>query len=85
MAIERIDQELCTGCGQCILSCPMDVIRMDEKTDKAFIKYVEDCMYCGFCIDCPVEAITILPGPKLSVVLGWGQYQYLVSTPLKKG
>ncbi len=49
----------------------MDVIRMNEKM-KAVIKYVEDCMYCGFCIDCPEKAITILPGPKLSVTLGWG-------------
>ncbi len=72
MAIEQIDHELCTGCGQCILSCPMDVIRMDEETCKAVVKYVEDCMYCGFCIDCPEEAITIQPGPKLSVILGWG-------------
>ena len=72
MAIERIDQELCTGCGWCVLSCPMDVIRMDKETNKAVVMYVEDCMYCGFCIDCPEDAITIQPGPKLSVVLGWG-------------
>ena len=72
MAIERIDPDLCTGCGQCVLSCPMDVIRMDTGTGKAYVKYVEDCMYCGFCIDCPEEAITIVPGPKLSLTLGWG-------------
>ena len=72
MAIERIDQELCTGCGLCVLSCPMDVIRMDDRTGKAYVQYVEDCMYCGFCIDCPEAAITILPGPKLSLTLGWG-------------
>ena len=72
MAIEKIDRELCTGCGQCVLSCPMDVIRMDEEAKKAVIKYPEDCMYCGFCIDCPEKAITIQPGPKQSVVLGWG-------------
>ena len=72
MAIESIDNNLCTGCGQCVLSCPMDVIRMDEEAKKAVIKYVEDCMYCGFCIDCPEKAITIQPGPKQSVLLGWG-------------
>ena len=27
---------------------------------------------CGFCIDCPEEAITIVPGPKLLLTLGWG-------------
>ena len=72
MAIEKIDHELCTGCGQCVLSCPMDVIRMDEEAGKAVITYPEDCMYCGFCIDCPEEAIEIQPGPKQSVMVGWG-------------
>jgi NAD-dependent dihydropyrimidine dehydrogenase PreA subunit len=72
MAIEKIDHDLCTGCEQCVLSCPMDVIRMDEEINKAVIKYVEDCMYCGFCVDCPEKAITILPGPTQSVTLGWG-------------
>ncbi|MBW1803016.1 MAG: 4Fe-4S binding protein [Deltaproteobacteria bacterium] len=30
MAIEKIDLELCTGCGTCVNSCPVDVIRMPE-------------------------------------------------------
>ncbi len=72
MAIEKIDHDLCTGCEQCVLSCPMDVIRMDQETNKAVITYVEDCMYCGFCVDCPEKAITILPGPTRSITLGWG-------------
>jgi NAD-dependent dihydropyrimidine dehydrogenase PreA subunit len=50
----------------------MDVIRMDERAGKAYAKYVEDCMYCGFCIDCPEGAIKIVPGPRLSLTLGWG-------------
>jgi len=72
MAIEKIDADLCVGCGECVLSCPMDVIRMDEAKEKAIIAYPEDCMYCGFCKDCPVDAITVQPGPKQSLVLGWG-------------
>jgi NADPH-dependent glutamate synthase beta subunit-like oxidoreductase len=29
MSIERIDLQLCTGCGTCVNSCPCDVIRVD--------------------------------------------------------
>ena len=32
MAIDEIDPELCNGCGVCVNSCPMDVIRMDGKS-----------------------------------------------------
>ena len=29
MAIERINPELCNGCGICVTTCPVDVIRLD--------------------------------------------------------
>jgi NADPH-dependent glutamate synthase beta subunit-like oxidoreductase/NAD-dependent dihydropyrimidine dehydrogenase PreA subunit len=29
MTVERIDHELCNGCGTCVTSCTMDVIRLD--------------------------------------------------------
>ena len=44
MSIEKIDHELCNGCGICINSCSMDVITMDEEAEKAIIRYPEDCM-----------------------------------------
>ena len=53
MSIERIDRELCNGCGICVNSCSQDVIRMGEDK-KPFIKYLEDCMCCMYCEeDCP--------------------------------
>ena len=38
MVIERIDQELCNGCGICVTTCSVDVIRMDRELKKAVIK-----------------------------------------------
>jgi NAD-dependent dihydropyrimidine dehydrogenase PreA subunit len=73
MAIERIDPEVCTGCGQCVNSCPMDVIRMDETGDKAQIRYAEECMNCEQCLlDCPVDAITVTPFKTAPFLASWG-------------
>jgi NAD-dependent dihydropyrimidine dehydrogenase PreA subunit len=73
MSIERIDAQACTGCGICINGCPMDVIRMDEQTKKAVIKYPEDCMLCCFCErDCPEHAIYVSPEKKMTPLMFWG-------------
>jgi NAD-dependent dihydropyrimidine dehydrogenase PreA subunit len=73
MSIEKIDPELCTGCGICVENCPMDVIRMDEESQKAVIRYADDCMLCLFCErDCPVNAIYVSPEKKVTPLLSWG-------------
>jgi len=60
MAIERIDQDLCVGCGLCVEKCSRDVIRFNRGTKKAFVMYPDDCICCGFCApECPKNAITI--------------------------
>lgn len=58
----QIDEIACTGCGVCVDSCPTDVIRMKQGTQKAHVAYVEDCQACFLCeFDCPVDAITVTP------------------------
>ena len=73
MSIERIDEDLCTGCGTCADSCPMDVIRMDEERKKAAIRYPEECTLCAICeIDCPERAIYVGPSKTTQVTTCWG-------------
>ena len=60
MPILRVDEQKCIGCGNCFDNCPMDVFRMDEKTNKAYVAYPEDCTVCYVCEkDCPEGAIVL--------------------------
>lgn len=72
MSIERIDQELCSGCGICMTSCPVDVIRMDSETGKAAIRYPDDCMCCAYCeLECPEQAIYVAPRKSAPLMVSW--------------
>ena len=72
MGIRRIDFELCIGCGTCVDICPMDVLRMDERSKKPFIKYLRDCQSCFLCErDCPKAAIYVSPDKERRIPLAW--------------
>lgn len=58
--IESIDKNRCVGCGNCVKSCSMDVIRFDLDSEKAYIAYPDDCACCMLCeLECPAEAIYV--------------------------
>jgi len=52
----RIIEDQCTGCGNCLPSCPFGCLELVE--NKAIIR--EGCTLCGACREvCPCEAISI--------------------------
>jgi NAD-dependent dihydropyrimidine dehydrogenase PreA subunit len=71
MGIERISG--CVGCGSCVAACPMDVLRLNEKTGLAEIRYPQDCQVCYLCKQyCPENAITIESGKTIPAITAWG-------------
>lgn len=58
----EIDAEKCIadkGCRVCIDVCPLDVLRLNELTGKAYMAY-DECWYCMPCeTDCPTGAVTV--------------------------
>jgi len=72
MTIEKINSRKCDGCGICVNSCPLDVIRMDEKRHKAIIAYPQECNNCDYCeLDCPQQAIYVNPERHSPLMVGW--------------
>lgn len=72
MTIANIDYDKCVECGECALTCPMDVIRK-QADSKPKITYLNDCQTCYLCRDfCPVEAITVSKVRNEKPLTGWG-------------
>ncbi len=62
MGIRKINLKLCDGCGLCANSCPQDVIRMNQETEKPYVAYLNDCESCLLCeMSCPKKAIEVHP------------------------
>lgn len=53
-----VEKSKCTGCGECISSCPVDAIAIDG--DKLAVIDPSTCADCGACVDvCPAQAISL--------------------------
>ncbi len=52
----KIDHDKCTGCGDCVDACPVEVyVLVNEKSDA---KNVAECVECCACEDvCPDDAL----------------------------
>jgi len=51
-----IDLDKCTGAGECITACPVEIFSLEN--DKAVCKNLGECIECCACVSaCPNEAI----------------------------
>ena len=58
-----IDTEKCTGCGECVRSCPQECIELVE--GKAVVD-IPNCAGCSVCATvCPEEAISMVVETKI--------------------
>lgn len=62
----QVDEEKCTGCGNCELRCPKHVYRIN-KNNKAEPYRNDHCIHCWICVGaCPVGAIKININQKIT-------------------
>lgn len=66
MARMIVDENICKGCGLCVMSCPKKIItiaadRLNAKGyNPAEVTNMEDCIGCAMCaVMCPDSAITV--------------------------
>ena len=55
-----VDLDKCNGDGICVDTCPVNVYELDNKTGKAKVVNLDECIECLACQEnCPEEAITV--------------------------
>jgi len=67
-----IDKDQCTGCGNCVDSCPYGAIELEN--NMAIV--LPNCNLCGICVEnCPVEAITLVRDKEPKEKIDLSQYK----------
>ena len=55
----QVNQEECTGCGDCVVACPVEGVLVLEN-EKAVVAKPDECIECNACVDeCPSGAMTM--------------------------
>jgi len=55
-----INKEKCTGCGDCVNSCPPEILYLDNDAAAVKSEIILECLGCQSCVVvCPTEAITV--------------------------
>jgi len=73
MAVQHVDPRRCMGCKTCVMTCPTDVFRFDEKSKQAIAAYPSECQICHMCVNlCPVGAITVTSDKSTDLLTAWG-------------
>ena len=68
----KVIEENCTMCGECVLACPCDVLRLDEETGISSVKYPFDCQLCNLCVYyCEFDALELTGDKDGKLVLSW--------------
>jgi ferredoxin-like protein FixX len=53
------DAEKCTGCGKCVLICPVNLWKLEKGKSQLASDYKDRCMECAACVCiCDFDAIS---------------------------
>jgi 2-oxoglutarate ferredoxin oxidoreductase subunit delta len=56
--LPALDETRCTGCGDCVIVCPVDCLEMADSMP--ILRRPEDCVSCAICAEvCPAEALRL--------------------------
>lgn len=69
-----VDRERCTGCGDCVVVCPVLIWKLAKKKAKPAADYRERCLECGACWQvCAADAIRFdFPESGKGIVVKYG-------------
>ncbi len=70
----RVDQETCTGCGECLPYCPVGAIALVEGVAEADQEVCVECGVCTRVFSCPADSMIQLSAEELGFPRGLRRY-----------